>query len=56
MVRHYEAPYGPERIPFSVGMAFFAMGAMPFFKGCFFVTVAFLPWILRHFSMPRPSK
>ena len=50
-----ESPFCPERSPFSVVMAAFAMGAMTFFEG------PFLSWAscchgAQHFSKPRPSK
>jgi len=35
MTHHYEAPCSPERIPFSVVMVLFAMGAMTFSKAPF---------------------
>ncbi len=38
MTHHYEAPFGPERIPFRVVVALFAMDAMTCFQS------AFLPW------------
>ena len=36
MIHHYEAPRGPERVPFRVVMALFAMGVMTLFQALVF--------------------
>ena len=57
LIYHYEAPRGPERAPFRVAMAIFAMGTMIFSRGPFLPLAPF-----KHdmapiaVSKPIPSK